>query len=383
MDVPANRFGAPPAVLGEEIVSQIGAYVHIPFCAHRCDYCAFVTTVGKDHLIDAYVDACVSQLTTERRASPRDASTLYFGGGTPSRLSPAAIERLVEAARLLPNAEVSMECNPEDVTPDYLSALVAAGVTRASFGLQSLQPRVLASLGRVNPPDALKRIMSSVRDSGLTSWSVDLIYGAAGERPEDFERTVRAIVEGDTPPPHLSIYALSVEPGTPLAKHPERFPNDDLQADRYLWMTEYLDRAGYVFEEISSWAKPGHECQHHATYWTGGDYLAIGTAAHGHDQGRRYWNTAGVERYIEAIQAGETPVVGEERLSDEARAFERLALQLRTAHGVPSGAIDFAALERLGSPHQLVDVRGGMARLTIHGRLLANAVVQCLVVRDD
>lgn len=357
--------------------APFGIYVHVPFCGSRCDYCAFVTTVGSDHLVEPYVDACRRQLQEDSATWERGASTLYVGGGTPSRLAPHLIASLVDAAPLIDGAEVSMECNPEDLSPESVAGFIEAGITRLSIGIQSVVPSVLRSLGRPTVPDAIDRVRRSVAGAGLESWSLDLIYGAAGERDEDLHATVEEVLSLD--PPHLSIYALSVEPGTPLSRAAHRFPDDDVQAERYLWLSERLAGAGYDVEEISSWAKAGHACRHHAIYWSGGNYLGIGTGAHGHLDGRRTWNTASVERYIEAIGQGRSPVAGEEILDPSSRAFERNALLIRTAAGVPADAIDLDAVERLGAPSPLVEVHDGRVTLTSHGRLLANAVVQCLV----
>jgi oxygen-independent coproporphyrinogen-3 oxidase len=361
-------------------LNGVGLYIHVPFCARRCDYCAFVTTVGADHLIDSYVDACVEHLRAATDGAMGVFATAYLGGGTPSRLAPNQVARLLRAAPLARGAEVTIECNPEDVSPDRLRGFVDAGVTRVSVGVQSTVPSVLASLGRRTVEDAVNRVANAVEGVGLNSWSIDLIYGAAGETDEDLERTLAEVLAVD--PPHLSVYALSVEPGTPLARAPHRFPDDDTQADRYLWLSRRLADAGYEVEEISSWAKPGHACRHHAIYWSGGDYLGIGTGAHGHVEGRRTWNTVSVERYIEAISEGRSPVVGEELLDEEARAFERLALELRTANGVDARHLDLDAVAHLGAAEPLVEVVDGRAILTAHGRLLANAVVQCLQLEE-
>jgi oxygen-independent coproporphyrinogen-3 oxidase len=355
---------------------RLGVYVHIPFCRYRCDYCAFITFTDRDHLTNAYVDACVAQLRQER-PDYFPPVTLYFGGGTPSKLSPEQVGVIVRAADLVEGAEVSLECNPDDVTSDLLKGYVDAGVTRTSFGVQSTSPRALQQLGRPSPEQSVEDLAAAVQASGLPSWNIDLIYGAAGETAEEFRSTLDRIVA--LRPPHLSAYALTVEPGTPLSRTPERFPNEDHQADRYEELNEVLGVSGYGFEEISSWSQPGHECLHHDIYWTGGNYLGIGAGAHGHHNGRRYWNSVSPERYIEAIESGGSPVVGEEHLGAEAQALELLTLSLRTAHGVPWEAIDHEKLQDLGSLRDLVERRGDRAVLTVAGRLVANTVVQCLL----
>ncbi len=355
---------------------RLGAYVHIPFCRYRCDYCAFVTFTNRDHLVDAYVDACVRQLERET-AECSPLATLYLGGGTPSTLSPSHVGAIVQAARLAPGAEVSIECNPDDVSEALLSGYVEAGITRASFGVQSTSARTLQQLGRPSPQQSIEDLGHAVAKSGLSSWNLDLIYGAAGESAKEFSATLDQVL--GLRPPHVSAYALTVEPGTPLSRTPERFPNDDHQANRYEFLNGRLTSLGYGFEEISSWSLPEHQCIHHDIYWTGGNYLGIGAGAHGHSSGRRYWNSVSPERYIEAIEDGASPVVGEEVLDAPTRALERLTLLLRTAHGVPWDAIDHEKLQNLGSKRPLVARQEDRAVLTVAGRLVANTVVQCLV----
>ena len=355
---------------------RIGAYVHIPFCRYRCDYCAFITFTDRDHLIGAYVDACMLQLQQESATHP-PLHTLYFGGGTPSRLTPEQVGKLIKSATLQPGAEVSIECNPDDVSVELLRGYVEAGVTRASFGVQSTSTRALQQLGRPTPALSVEELAEVVRECGRASWNLDLIYGAAGETPAEFGATLGRILA--LRPPHLSAYALTVEPGTPLARTPERYPNEDHQADRYEYLSEQLSSAGYVFEEISSWSLPGHECLHHDLYWTGGNYLGIGAGAHGHDNGRRYWNSVSPERYIEAVQTGRSPVAGEELLDEQTIALEQLTLLLRTAHGVPWEGIDHDKLRDLGAERALIERRENRAVLTIAGRLVANTIVQCLI----
>ena len=363
---------------------EYGIYVHIPFCRQRCDYCAFVTSTEHDDLIDRYVDACVAQLLRERRESDGIPATVFFGGGTPSRLSGDQVRRIVDACGAEATSEVTLECNPEDLTALTVHEFAAAGINRLSIGVQSTQPNVLKSLGRRSPENALEGIEQALHASDLRSWNLDLIYGAAGESDADFAATVESVLAMAVRPPHLSAYGLSVEPGTPIARDPLRHPNEDHQADRYEWLDSRLVRAGYRFEEISSWSLPGHECRHNNLYWSGGDYLAIGTAAHGHRDGRRYWNTASIERYITAIETGASPVAGEETLTSDERWFESATLALRTARGVPWEWLDHAGLRALESRGPFVVHRGGRAVLTVQGRLFANRVAQFLrpFVRD-
>ncbi len=356
-------------------MTDFGVYVHVPFCRERCDYCAFATYTDRDHLMTRYADACV--LEAERaveagRLAP--ATSVYVGGGTPSRLDPAALCRILEAIPHAPSAEVTVECNPEDADEDHLGAYRRAGVTRVSFGLQSVHPHVLAGLGRRNVPGAAEAIAAAVAAAGFRTWNLDLIFGGAGESDGDWAGTLAHVLALENPPPHVSAYALTVERGTTLARDRARHPLDDALARRYEFADEVLTAAGYRWEEISNWARPGHECRHNQLYWEQGDYLGIGSAAHSHRGGARWWNVRTPERYIEAMETARSPVVGREDLSSDAREFEALTLALRTPRGVPWDCLeDPYNLRGLGLVTREGEL-GERAVLTVRGRLLANEV---------
>jgi putative oxygen-independent coproporphyrinogen III oxidase len=349
------------------VTSEFGVYVHIPFCARRCDYCAFATWTDRGHLVDDYLAACEREIGLAVGSGMPPATSVFFGGGTPS-LVPA--DRLVAVLRAIPRApgaEVTVECNPDTVTPPLLEAYRDGGVTRLSFGVQSMVPHVLTSLGRTHDPGNVRRSVAAAREAGFATWNVDLIYGAAGETPDDWRRTIDEML--DLNPPHISAYALTVEPGTPLADDRARWPDDDDQADKYLLAAERFEAGGLEWYEISNWARPGHRCRHNLLYWREGDYLGVGCAAHSHRGGRRWWNVRTPERYVAAIQSGRSAVAAGEDLDDDARRLEGLELSVRTADGVPAAALP---VEELGG---LVRVRSdGRAVLTRQGRLLANEV---------
>jgi putative oxygen-independent coproporphyrinogen III oxidase len=355
---------APPAV-----------YVHIPFCASRCDYCAFATWTDRHHLRSRYVEACIEHAKRTQRAP---APTLYLGGGTPSQLDPDDLTRLVAAIDVEPGAEVTIEANPEDVTPDWAAAAADAGATRISLGVQSLDACVLEGLGRRHDPAAVARAATAIASAGIPSYSVDLIYGGAGETDDSWRTTLDEVRALDPPPEHVSAYALTVEPGTPLWRDHSRHPDDDVQATRYEIADRAFTEAGLEWYEISNWAKPGHESRHNWNYWMQGDYLAIGAAAHGHLQGHRWWHVRTPERYIAAIERGKVPTAASEILDPHQRTFEALELSLRTRAGVPAAVLplgedpDFDRLLHTapGNPDRLV--------LTLAGRLLANEVARCL-----
>jgi putative oxygen-independent coproporphyrinogen III oxidase len=353
-----------------------GIYVHVPFCAHRCDYCAFATYTDRDHVMGQYVDACLKELDRAYEADDLPlATSAFFGGGTPSRLEPDDLCRLVEALPLAKGAEVTVECNPEDATVARLERYRQAGVTRMSFGVQSTQDAVLVSLGRRQVPHALMTVAEAVSEAGFEAWNVDLIFGAAAESERQWAETLDDVLGLAAPPPHISAYALTVEPGTPLAKASARHPDDDAQATRYEITERRLSEAGYRWEEISNWARPGYECRHNHLYWDQGDYLGLGSAAHSHRSGHRWWNVRTPERYIDAVAQGHSPRAGEEVLDAAQSEFEALTLSLRTAHGVPESALpDLPELEGL------VTRIDGRAVLTVQGRLLANELSTRIIV---
>jgi putative oxygen-independent coproporphyrinogen III oxidase len=356
-----------------------GVYVHVPFCAARCDYCAFATWTDRDHLMDAYARACAVEVERARRHETfPEPTSVYIGGGTPSRLPARLLAGTLDALGAGPGAEVTAECNPEDASAELFGAWRRAGVTRVSFGVQSMAPHVLAGLGRRHGTTQAERALSLAAEAGFASRNVDLILGGAGERDADVAHTLDAVLHMDPPPDHVSAYGLTVEPGTPLARDPSRHPDDDAVARRYALVEEVLSGAGYQWYEISNWARPGHACRHNELYWTQGEYRGIGAAAHSHRGRRRWWNVRNPERYVAAVAAGVDATAGDETLDDERWAFERLALALRTSRGVPATAVpDDPDLDGL------VERRGDRAVLTVRGRLLANEVTVRLRAADS
>jgi oxygen-independent coproporphyrinogen-3 oxidase len=347
-----------------------GVYVHIPFCAARCDYCAFATWTDRDPLMAAYAEACVAELRRATRVERLPlATSVFVGGGTPSRLPADLLAEVLDAVARHPDAEVTAECNPEDASAERFARWRAAGVNRVSFGAQSMVPHVLESLGRRHGTTQVGHAVALADAAGFASVNVDLIVGAATETDADVAATVDAVLRLSPRPTHVSAYALTVEPGTPLARDPARHPDDDVVARRYALVDAALSKAGYRWYEVSNWAVPGHECRHNALYWAQGDYRGIGCAAHSHRGRRRWWNVRTPERYIEAVSAGKPATAAEEVLTDEEVAFEGLALALRTSVGVPATVVpddpDLAGL---------LERRGDRAVLTVRGRLLANEV---------
>jgi putative oxygen-independent coproporphyrinogen III oxidase len=356
--------------------ASLGAYVHIPFCANQCDYCSFSVFTDKNHLHRQYVDSLLTEIATASSGGARF-DTVFIGGGTPSLLSPSLLAEVISALTVSLGTEVTVECNPDDVTALLLHVLQDAGVNRVSLGVQSTVDHVLKNIGRRHDRAAVGRAVALLKSSGMPSWNLDLIYGAANESIDDWRTTLTdALGFGSV---HISAYALTVEGGTVLARDPLRAPDEDDQADKYEVAEEVLGAAGFVNYEVSNWAQAGHECQHNWRYWRQGDYLGFGCAAHSHLSGRRWWNVRTPDRYIEKIASGSAAESAGELLSADDRALERLQLLLRTREGVPVEA--FAENDRREFVSGgLLTLNGDTATLTVKGRLLANAITHHLRV---
>jgi oxygen-independent coproporphyrinogen III oxidase len=316
---------------------KIAAYVHVPFCARVCPYCDFNVVAGRDELVGRYVDAVVAEIGW---SSPwRSLDSISIGGGTPSRVPPKLLGRivgaLVERFGVVPDTEIGLEANPEDWNADLSAVLRDVGFTRVSFGVQSFDPTILARLGRLHTPDQASRAVLDARTAGF-SVNIDLIFGTPGETVAGWSETVRNALALE--PDHLSTYALTVERGTALSRavaagYPA--PDEDLQAEEY----EMLDRltGDLVRYEVSNYARPGHECLYNLITWAQGEYAAFGAGAHGHREGVRTRNVRRIDAYLDRIDAGRDPVQKRERLDPWEREKERLLLGLRRTAGAASG----------------------------------------------
>ena len=356
-----------------------GVYVHIPFCARRCDYCDFATWTDRHHLMEAYAGACVDDIQRHRVAGHLPpATSVFFGGGTPSLLPPGLLVGILDAIPRAPGAEVTVECNPDGVARHTFDAYRAGGVNRLSFGVQSMAPHVLAALGRTHDPASVERAVGAAREAGFDNFNLDLIYGGAGETPGDWRRSLEGALALE--PPHVSAYALTLEPGTPLWRRVDAGevapPDDDDQADKYLAADAALEAAGLAWYEISNWARPGWECRHNQLYWRQEEYLGVGCAAHGHTAGRRWWNVRTPDRYIRLVADGCSPEAGGEELGPGARREEATVLALRTRSGAAVGGAGDAGLVADG----LAEWQGSRLVLTRRGRLLANEATARLLL---
>jgi putative oxygen-independent coproporphyrinogen III oxidase len=376
-----------------------GVYVHVPFCRVRCGYCDFNTyTAGElrgARQVD-YADHAIGEIRMSRRAlevsgvPDRPASTVFFGGGTPTLLPADDLVRMLAAVRdefgLVPGAEVTTEANPDSVGPDDLRRLADGGFTRVSFGMQSAVPHVLAALDRTHDPARVPLVVRWARDAGLDV-SLDLIYGTPGESLDDWRRSVEAVVAER--PDHVSAYALIVEEGTKLARQIRRgelaTPSDDLEADMYELADDLLGGAGYEWYEVSNWAADGSQrSRHNLGYWRGDDWWGVGPGAHSHVGGVRWWNAKHPAAYAERVTAGLSPAVGREVLDAGTREVERVLLLTRIREGIRIGSLQEAGRHAVAGliADGLVDAKAALAgvlTLTRRGRLLADAVVRRLL----
>lgn len=331
-------------------------YVHVPFCARRCSYCDFAIAVRRVVPSNRFREAVIQewQGLEEHPAwetSPR-LRTIYFGGGTPSRLAPdqlgALIQRFREDRGLIDGAEVTIEANPEDVTADSVASWVQGGVNRVSLGVQSFDPRVLDWMHRTHTTSQVGTAMALLRLGGISSVSLDLIYGL----PSELERNLvddldRALALG---PEHLSVYGLTVERGTPLARWVARqataLPSEIRSADEFLMTHERLTRAGFDHYEVSNYSRPGCRAMHNSAYWSRAPFLGLGPSAHSGTDRTRWWNVREWAPYLRQLESRGVAIEGCEELTAEAVSLETLYLGLRTSSGVPAGLIPGAISER-------------------------------------
>jgi oxygen-independent coproporphyrinogen-3 oxidase len=399
-------------------MKRAGIYIHIPFCRSRCSYCDFATGAYEGQLAERYVCALTTEISTfnfaprpvshdaatgdlrradaSRAAEVSDVDTIYFGGGTPSLLTPAQIGRILRAVkerfRVAEGAEVTLELNPGTVTPESVEAFRACGVNRASFGLQTFDDEHLRRLGRTHTAGDARRTLSVLRAAGFDNVSFDLIAGLPGQTLDGWEQNMEAALA--LRPAHLSLYLLEVHEGTPLAaqlregRWPQ--PDADTAAEMYQLLVERTRAAGYEHYEISNFCLPGREARHNLKYWTNAPYYGFGSSAHSYDGARLRWsNERDAARYVELMEGRGAAVVETNELSARDAGAEALFLGLRLMRGVDLEAhrelfdvdvrADYERDLRRFSEAGLVELDNGSLRLTERGALLSNEVFAAFV----
>ncbi|MBN1153513.1 radical SAM family heme chaperone HemW [candidate division KSB1 bacterium] len=323
-------------------MENISIYIHIPFCLKKCHYCDFYSITADETMMEAYVDSLILEI--ERRASLLGGKRLhvmsiFLGGGTPSLLPVNAIFRIMTAIygsfTVSSDSENSIEINPETVTPAKYRDFLASGINRFSIGIQSFSDSDLKVLGRIHDSSRGIRAISNAVDSGGENVSIDLIYGIPGQTLEDWLENLNIGADRDLQ--HLSIYGLTIEPGTRFAEmitnHTVVAAGEDLERDMYLGTMEYLATRGYDQYEISNYSMPGYACRHNMRYWDGEPYLGFGASAHSFRNNERSWNVDDVELFIDRMKHGELAVSASETLSQEQQHIEYTMLGLRKTSG--------------------------------------------------
>lgn len=388
------------------LTHPLSVYVHVPFCATKCSYCAFNTFTNLDHLIPSFVGALRNEIAYVSARSPqRRVGTIFLGGGTPSLLSAEQHEVILSALRtafdLAPDCEITLEANPNDITWDYAASLRQMGYNRISLGMQSATPRDLALFRRRHDVDDVARAVSAARMGGFDNINLDLIYGIPHQTRDEWVNTVHQTLA--LRPAHVSLYALSVEDHTPMKTWVERgvlpMPDDDLAADMYEDAEKMMASAGMHQYEISNWAQAGRACRHNLQYWQSLPYLGLGPGAHGFASMVRYSTTLSPQRYIQSLDELATeevrfplsPAVAEwTALSIDDEIGETLIMGLRlTEEGICLRSFEarfgVSLLERFGevlrrfSGQGLVSISESHVRLSPRGKLLSNLIFRELV----
>ena len=366
--------------------NALGLYVHIPFCKSKCAYCDFYSLSGAESLMDAYVNAlCVQLEASAPLAADFVADSVYFGGGTPSYLDAARLLRLLDAVRrhyrIAPDAEITLEANPDSVGA-WFADLRGAGFNRVSLGMQSASDAELRAVGRVHTSAQTRQAVETIRRAGFDNLSLDLIYGLPEQSRSSWRESVaRAMALS---PEHLSCYGLKVEKGTPLFSRRANLPDDDAQADCYLWAVEALREGGYAQYEISNFAKAGKESRHNLKYWTLRPYLGFGPGAHSDFNGERWAIARDLRGYIVSANARTWTRSESTVIPERERTRERLMLGLRTAQGLDLSECaalfgrNFAALDaffRQCASAGYASATPERVALTPHGFLVSNQII--------
>ena len=314
-------------------------YIHIPFCVSKCHYCDFNSYADKSHLVERYQRALLKEISSYTNG--RKINTIFFGGGTPSYLTPEQIEEILlqvkQSFDCSTMKETTLETNPETIDgKERFMGYRQTGINRISMGAQSFDDTILQAMNRPHKAEKIGEVVHYARDAGFDNINLDFIFGYPQQTMKTWLDTLEKAIA--LHPEHLSIYGLTVEPGTSLytyVKQGKQVPaDDDLVLNMYQYTLEKLPSADYQQYEISNFALPGRECQHNINYWKNGEYFGFGAGAHSYINGRRYWNIRSIDEYVKRMESSESPVVGEERLDGKQKMAESAMLALRLHEGI-------------------------------------------------
>lgn len=314
-------------------------YIHIPFCEQKCFYCSFVVSIGQRHRVDEYLD-CLSREAQQCKGS--ECASVFVGGGTPSYLETDQLERLLRVVKdnflVRPDAECTIEANPESLDATKLKVLRGHGVNRISLGVQSFHPHYLKYLGRNHDQLKARETYQMIRDAGFTNVNLDLMSGFPKQTLQEIERDVTALTALKSD--HVSLYMLNLEENSRFYAQKIQLPDDDLQAKQYAFVLAGLERAGYRQYEISNFAKPGKESRHNLNYWQGGEYIGLGVGAHSYRQGKLFWNVSRLNVYMAKIREEGIAVDGSQQLDSHERLKQAVLIGLRMNRGVKVDALE-------------------------------------------
>ena len=364
-------------------------YVHVPYCSKRCGYCDFNTytpsELDRDDQIDSWLQSAIKETIFARKILGEELTvdTIFFGGGTPSLLDASVVKEFIKNVSkhftLKKDLEITLEANPDTITQSKAEDWRKAGINRISLGMQSSAKNVLQTLDRTHNPANVLTSVEILKKAGFDNFSLDLIYGTPGESLEDWSNTLKDAIAIN--PPHISAYSLVIEPGTKMGSQLSRGEikavSDDDAADKYQLAEVMLTENGYLWYEISNWAKENKECQHNLNYWKGNNWWGIGPGAHSHINGVRWWNKKLPKNWRESLDQDQSPALARENLTNEQIRNEEVMLLSRLKTGIDKADFDQKNVEKL-IKDKLVNEASGKLELTLEGRLLADVVFRQL-----
>lgn len=389
-----NRHSIFRQILKKYLKYMAGIYLHIPFCKQRCKYCAFYSST-KHSLRELYVNALCHELTTRRNYIKEDIKTIYFGGGTPSLLTPGDLAKILDTIggnfEVTKDAETTIEANPDDLSTEYLEALLKLSFNRLSMGVQSFSDRQLQALGRRHDAQKARKAFLDARAAGFQNISIDLMFALPSSSGTEWQHSLQCATE--LSPEHISAYNLTYEEDTPLYNELQKGNIEQISEEENIAQFEQLmqamENAGYRHYEISNFAKPGYESKHNSSYWNGTPYLGCGAAAHSYNGASRRWNISDIEQYIIGIEK-EQPLFQEEHLSIQEKYNDTILTRLRTSKGICTKDIqenfgsDIAAyMAKAAAPHiasGCLEQSQGCISLTRKGIFISDYIIRDLIM---